>query len=76
MVSRMMMKMHISEPYGSGPPKKGPVTVIRVIRVGKTKSLMQIQSSKWHPIFGSRETEELSKRRLKEILSLISNAGG
>ena len=60
----------------SGPPKKGPVTVIRIIRVGKTKSLMQIQSSKWHPIFGSRETEELSKRRLKEILSLISNAEG
>jgi hypothetical protein len=50
-----------------GPPKEGPFTHVRVIRVGNTKSLLQIESVKWNVIFGNSGVRALAEERFEEI---------
>ena len=71
-LDRSAYQRNISE----GPPKEGPYTKIRVVRVGDNKSLIQIFSDEWHIFWGVSSVPELAERRRREIEKALIDKKG
>lgn len=56
-----------------GPPKEGPYTRIRLLPVGKTKSLIQIESYGWSILWGNQDLPYLAKIRFEEIQMILKS---